>query len=289
VLGVHTVADRLKIPYRFVVFYPVLLGPARKDPLFNRILFAFGRSMTNMVMKSLINRKRAALSLPPVNDVWGHWMGEHVIVACDRELNPAREGLYFKNTQTTYMLLPSQTILTEEVDHFIKEGTPPVYIGFGSNPFTNPEQFHQICLEVTKTTRQRLIVSKGWAELPANNSADILYVGEVPFGQLFPKMAAVVHHGGTGTMAIAARAGVPQAAFPFMADQFENRKQIFKLGLGPKTCDFKRISANALSSAINECINNQKIRQNTREMAIKLQDSNGLKLTISLLEKELHY
>jgi UDP:flavonoid glycosyltransferase YjiC (YdhE family) len=40
-------------------------------------------------------------------------------------------------------------------------------------------------------------------------------------------------YGGTGTMAAAARAAIPQAAFPFMADQFENRKQIVKLGLGP--------------------------------------------------------
>jgi len=33
-------------------------------------------------------------------------------------------------------------------------------------------------------------------------------------------------------MAAIARAGIPQAAFPFMADQFSNRDNIFKLGLG---------------------------------------------------------
>ena len=54
VLGVHTVADILKVPYRFVVFYPILLGTSKTDPFFNRLLFGFGKSMTNMVMKLVI-------------------------------------------------------------------------------------------------------------------------------------------------------------------------------------------------------------------------------------------
>ncbi len=55
VLGVHTVADLSKIPYRFVIFYPMLLGTSKNDPIFNRLLFGLGRSMTNLVMKSFIN------------------------------------------------------------------------------------------------------------------------------------------------------------------------------------------------------------------------------------------
>jgi vancomycin aglycone glucosyltransferase len=284
VLGVHTVANLLNVPYRFVMFYPVLLGPSKTDPLIHRMLFAFGRSLTNMVMKGLINRKRAALNLPPVKDVWGHWMGDHVIVACDRALNEAREGLYFNFTQTGYMLLPSLSGMPEAVVDFLKTGPPPVYIGFGSNPFSNPGAFHQICQEVMKSTGQRLIVTKGWAVLPGEDSPEILYVDEVPFEHLLPRVAAVVHHGGTGTMAAAARAGVPQAAFPFMADQFENRKQIMKLGLGPTTCDFKKLSAEALATAITECLTNEKYKENAAAMAKKLQNPNGLEMTIGLIE-----
>ena len=65
----------------------------------------------------------------------------------------------------------------------------------------------------------------------------------------------------------AARAGIPQVAFPFMADQFENRKQIVKLGLGPNACDFKKISANVLISAINECVTNDKYKKNALEIS----------------------
>ena len=286
VLGVHTVADLLKIPYRFVIFYPILLGTSKEDPLFNRLLFGLGRSMTNLVIKSFINEKRRQLGLPIIKDVWKHWMRDNVIAACDKELNAVRDGVSFNFTQTGYMLLPSQKGLPENVYNFLKSGKPPIYIGFGSNPVDRPEKYNLIFNEVSKETNQRFIISKGWANLQENNSTDILYVDEMPFELLFPRLAAIVYHGGTGTMAAAARAAIPQAAFPFMADQFENRKQIVKLGLGPNTCDFKKLSANALSSAIKDCVNNSEFKKKAGEISEKLKMTNGLDLTINLLERE---
>jgi vancomycin aglycone glucosyltransferase len=287
VLGVHTVADILKVPYRFVIFYPILLGTSNNDPFINRVLFGFGKSMTNMVMKSFINKKRAGVELKPIKDVWADWMGDHVIVACDKELNTAREGVLFNFTQTGYMMLPSQTGLPENVKKFLASGKPPVFIGFGSNPVSRPEKYSHTFSEVSKATNQRLIISKGWADLPEDNTSNVLYVDEMPFELLFPRLAAIVYHGGTGTMAAAARAGIPQVAFPFMADQFENRKQIVKLGLGPNACDFKKISANALTSAIKECVTNDMYKENAVQISQKLQGSNGLELTLKLIEKDL--
>jgi len=287
VLGLHTVANLLKVPYRFVIFYPVLLGTSKHDPLFNRMMFGFGRSLINLMMKSFINKKRAALGLQPIKDVWQYWMGDNVIAACDKELHAISDDVAFNFTQTAYMLLPSQNDLPEQVEKFLSSGKPPVFIGFGSNPVSRPEKYDRIFTEVSKATNQRLIISKGWAELPENNTSDILYVDEMPFELLFPRLAAIVYHGGSGTMAAAARAGIPQVAFPFMADQFENRKQIVKLGLGPYAFDFKKISAKAISTAITECVMNEKYKKNAVEISQKLRNTNGLELTLKLIEKEL--
>jgi UDP:flavonoid glycosyltransferase YjiC (YdhE family) len=215
-----------------------------------------------------------------------HWLGENVIVACDKELNAARDGVSFPFTQTGFMLLPSKNDLPDNVKTFCNSGKPPVYIGFGSNPIVNTEKYNQIFEQVRDKTNQRLIISKGWADLPDSNTHDILYVDEMPFEFLFPQMAAVIYHGGTGTMAAVARAGIPQAAFPFIGDQFANQKQIVKLGLGPDTCDFKKITAEAISSAITECITNNKFKKNAAEISKKLQSVDGLELTVKLIEKE---
>jgi vancomycin aglycone glucosyltransferase len=286
VLGVHTAADIIKATYRFVIFYPVLLGPGSNDPFFNRLLFGFGRFLTNQVMKGFNNKLRNEAGLQPIKDVWGYWMGDHVIAACDKELNAVREGIAFNCTQTAYMFLPSKSTLPENVEKFLNSGKPPVFIGFGSNPVAVPEKFSRIFNDVSRETGQRLIISKGWADLPEENTPDILYVDEVSFELLFPRLAAIVYHGGTGTMAAAARAGIPQAAFPFMADQFENRKQIVKLGIGPVACDFKKISAKAISSAIHECVNNENYKIKAQAIAEQLKNSNGLKLTLRLIEDE---
>jgi vancomycin aglycone glucosyltransferase len=288
VMGVQTAADRLKVPYRFVAFYPVILGTTKDDPFKNRMMFGFGRKIVNLMTKGFINKQRAKYSLPPIKDVWEHWLGENVIMACDKELNPAREGTAFAFTQTGFMLLPSKNVLPMDVETFLNTGKPPVYIGFGSNPIVNAEKFSAVFEQVRDATNQRLIISKGWAEFPESNARDILYVEELPFDLLFPRLAAVIYHGGTGTMAAIARAGIPQAAFPFMGDQFENRNQIVKLGLGPDTCDFKKMTAATISSAITTCVTNDIYKKNAQEISKKLQHVNGLELTIQLIEKEFN-
>jgi UDP:flavonoid glycosyltransferase YjiC (YdhE family) len=67
----------------------------------------------------------------------------------------------------------------------------------------------------------------------------------------------------------------------------ETGKQIDRLGLGPNACDFKKITANAISSAILECVANVKYKKNAMDIFRKLQNSNGLALTIELIEKDL--
>jgi vancomycin aglycone glucosyltransferase len=284
--GIHTAADIVKAHYRMVAFYPIILGTAKDDPFMNRTMFGFGRLMVNILLKRIINKQRTKSGLLPIKDVWEHWMGENVIVACDKELYPAREGVSFAFTQTGFMILPSKNELPGYVEDFLSLGKPPVYIGFGSNPITSPEKYSQMFEQVRDMTNQRLIVSKGWADFPVIKTRDILFVDEMPFDLLFPRLAAVIYHGGIGTMAAIVRAGIPQAAFPFMGDQFANRKQIVKLGLGPSTCDFKKITAEAISSAITECVTNDEYKKRALEISERLNNVNGVELTVQLIEKE---
>ena len=73
----------------------------------------------------------------------------------------------------------------------------------------------------------------------------------------------------------------------FVLMQFDNRKKIIKLGLGPKTCDFKKMTAESISAAIMECITNDIYKKKALEISQKLQNSSGLEATIKLIEKTL--
>jgi len=288
-MGVASAADIANVPYRFVIFYPTLLGPGSSATILKRMKVALMVFMANSILKSFINKKRLEAGLDPIKSVPDSYAGEHVIVAAEEALNKVNEGVKAKYTQTGYLFLPVKNKLPKKVEDFIVSGTPPVFIGFGSNPIYYPQELTQMFNRIAESTGQRLIVSKGWADLiNSESSSDVLYVDDISYELLFPKMAAIIHHGGTGTMAYAARAGIPQAAFPFMADQFINRDQIFKLQIGPKTFDFKKMTEKEIVAAIRDCVSNDLYKRRAVEISEKIHEKDGLKLTVQLIEEEFN-
>jgi UDP:flavonoid glycosyltransferase YjiC (YdhE family) len=57
------------------------------------------------------------------------------------------------------------------------------------------------------------------------------YFGFVPLSTLLPRAAALVHHGGMGTLGQALAAGVPQLTVPRLLDQFDNSRRLLRLGV----------------------------------------------------------
>ena len=78
-----------------------------------------------------------------------------------------------------------------------------------------------------------MLVGRGWAGLaPVDDQDDCFVIGEVNQQQLFDRVAAVVHHGGAGTMTTAARAGAPQVVVPQAGDQNYWAGRVADLGIG---------------------------------------------------------
>ncbi len=90
-----------------------------------------------------------------------------------------------------------------------------------------------------------------------------------PFSWLFPRMAAVVHHGGAGTTSAGLRAGVPSIIVPFFADQPFWGQRVADLGVGPAPIPFKRLTADRLAQAIQIAVTDQSMRQRAAELGIE--------------------
>mgnify|MGYP002682732423 CR=1 FL=1 len=83
---------------------------------------------------------------------------------------------------------------------FLAAGPPPVYVGFGSMTGNDPERLTRIALEAVVSSGQRAVLLSGWAGLAAGDvPPNVLKLDSAPHGWLFPRMAAIVHHGGVGT------------------------------------------------------------------------------------------
>jgi sterol 3beta-glucosyltransferase len=164
-----------------------------------------------------------------------------------------------------------------ELLDFLKKGKPPVYIGFGSvGDATLADQTTELVIDSLKRAGQRGLLATGWNGLSKMEKMpeDIFILESAPHSWLFPRMAAVVHHGGAGTTAAGLRAGVPSIIIPFSNDQFAWAKRVFELGVGPKPIPRKKLTAEKLSDAINDAFKNE-IIEGARVLGSKIKSEKG--------------
>ena len=145
----------------------------------------------------------------------------------------------------------------ETLAKFLEAGEPPVYIGFGSIVVDNPDKFTALIFEAVKKADVRALVSKGWGGLgDEDNTPDNIYMLEnTPHDWLFPRVSAVVHHGGAGTTAIGLKCGKPTMIVPFFGDQPFWGLMVAKAGAGAhEAVPYKRLTVDALAQGIKECL-----------------------------------
>jgi UDP:flavonoid glycosyltransferase YjiC (YdhE family) len=110
-----------------------------------------------------------------------------------------------------------------------------------------------------------------------------LAVDYAPYGWLFPRMAAVVHHGGSGTTGWGLRAGVPSLVVPFLFDQFYWGRRIATLGVGPEPIPFKKLTAGRLATAIRTAVDDDGLRRCAAALGAKIAAEHGLSTAVELI------
>lgn len=172
---------------------------------------------------------------------------------------------------------------------FLSDGSPPIFIGFGSMPVRQPQRVTQVVLEALQRTGQRAVLQAGWAGIGQTELPDTVYLLDyAPYNWLFPQMAAVIHHGGSGTTGFGFWAGVPTILTPFLFDQFYWGRRIEALGIGPTPVPFKKLTAAKLATAIDTAVSNPGMRQRAAELGQILQREDGLGKAVNLVEQIVH-
>jgi UDP:flavonoid glycosyltransferase YjiC (YdhE family) len=210
-----------------------------------------------------------------------------ILLATDPILGLIPSDINKRCLQTGYLHLDQGNQLDETLKAFITSGPPPVYVGFGSMIDKNVEMTNQIIADAAINANQRYIIAGRSTRHSGEQINDNCYlVNETPHSVLFPLVAAVVHHGGAGTTATSAMAGVPQVIVPHTQDQFYWGKRIFNLGLGPKPVPHKTLNSKVLSSAIRESLCNENIQRNVKTVSNIIHNQDSLENAVNYIESE---
>jgi sterol 3beta-glucosyltransferase len=252
----------------------------------NRLSYSF----TQLSIKLLSNpinkfREQNNLSkkfkLPVVKDIYG--VSQHFLkLPQDYSKQSTFSGFWYGS---------SIDELSEEITDFIKSGTPPLLLTFGSMPFKGKFDLVKAISKLTEHLNTRIIVIKGWGLEKTdllNNNSDVLVIDAAPYEKLFPFVKAIIHHGGIGTTSECLRAGKPFMICPILypiGDQNFWGKHSYKLGLSVKPIPINKMSEKLFFDSVKELLTNESIYENAKQFREQVIKENGLQNTVYEIEK----
>ncbi|MDR4305276.1 glycosyltransferase family 1 protein [Chelatococcus sambhunathii] len=250
-LGARVAEDALAVPTASVHLTPIMLvsrhvgprtpvvGAPRWLPAWLQWKLQTG-VYTHFIAPLLLpglNEFRASKGLPPLKKIrkWWHPRRRMLLMFPDwfaaeqpdwprqvRQIDFPRADLFGAE----------QAALDPRLEAFLAAGDPPVAVTFGSAR-QSTDKLYRAAIEASRRLGRRCLVLSQ-QELPPSAEGDdrVFFSRYAPLSAVLPRCAALIHHGGVGTVALAFAAGTPQLVVPFAFDQFDHAARVARLGCG---------------------------------------------------------
>jgi sterol 3beta-glucosyltransferase len=274
--------------------FPSAVWPCRMPRILNRASYSTARRLTGHWSRRDIDRwRRDVLALPPRrrrNDPLLAADGTAVVVlhSFSRHVLPRPADWPANAHVTGYWLLPAEPGWSppRRLAEFLGHGDPVVYLGFGSMPTPEAERLAAAMVMAISQAGARAVVTSLSPELrrllPASR---FLVIRSAPHDWLFPRVHAVVHHGGAGTAAAAVLAGRPQIIWPFGVDQHFWARRLTTLGVAPQALPVRALDGRTLAAAVNRVLTDREMASRAAELGVCVRAEDGLGQAVVRLEE----
>ncbi|MFM7084334.1 MAG: glycosyltransferase [Hyphomicrobium sp.] len=304
--GACDVAEKLKIPAAGLFIYPVtptskfpcpLVPIETLGPTLNKLSSNLALETRFLLRNEITRWRRDILKIAPQPQTWRSFTidGKAVqnIYGFSQHLI-SKPSDWFENDHITGFWFYESALSAQpekeaakKVEDFIRAGTKPIFIGFGSMTVPKPDEKVSILKSALRRLGLRAIIAHGWAHLRLGNeeSDQFLPIGEMPHSWLFDKVKAVVHHGGIGTTATGLRAGLPSLICPLGFDQAFWGYRVAQLGAGPRPAPVKNWSVEGLEASLKDLTQNPHYPVNAEKIKFSMQQEDGVGNAVELIEK----
>jgi len=304
-LGGYHIAEDLNVP-AFLAHPIPMFSPTRAFPnpvlpvadlggTLNRLSYgAFLRLSTASFHRTINRWREETLGLPPRRLLASELelRGEPVptLISCSPHVVPPPADWDRCTTMTGYWFL-DRTGDWQPPAHladFLEGGPPPVYVGFGSLGGWISDKVVGAALSALRRSGKRGVLATGAGRVPSGVSDDVCVIGSAPHEWLFPRMAAVVQHGGAGTTAEGLRAGKPSVICPTtMNDQLFWGRRVSELGVGPEPIPQKKLTAGTLLRAIRIATEDNRVRERAAALGEKIRAERGVARAVGVIGSAL--
>lgn len=300
----YSIAQKLEIPYIQAYSQPVHPTRAFPSALFptrlrlggryNTLSAILGGGLFWSLTRPVVNAaRREYLDLPPlsVTGPYPEMMRKRspVLYAFSPSvLPPPLDWPDFLHVTGYWFLDEPAWQPPDDLVAFLSSGPPPVYVGFGSMVNRGSGELVEIILQALRRSGMRGVLLRGWAGLESADLPESVYLlDSAPHSWLFPRMTAVVHHGGAGTTAAGLRAGRSTVIVPFFGDQGFWGDRVHELGAGPRPIDRSKLTADNLSAAVSQAVREPAMRQGALRLRECIQAEDGVGRAVALADAYL--
>lgn len=292
--GPRIAQEKLGVPLATIHLQPSMLYSKHAPPhlgqsvgrpwlfprMIRRFMFWTGyRFVIDPVVAPQTNAFRAELGLPPVRRFLDHWIHspQCVIGLFPDWFGPPQADWPPNVILTGFPLFDERGLadVPAEVDAFLRAGEPPIVFTPGSAMKKGQKFFATAVEACVNLGRRGMLLTRFPEQVPISLPASIRHFEYVPFSHVFPRAAAVVHHGGIGTTAQALAAAAPQLVMHMAHDQPDNAAHVLRLGVG-KAISPKSFLAPTVTKALGELLSSPEIATQCRTVAAMFGDADPL-------------
>lgn len=254
---------------------------------FRAFEFWFADKMVDRIVCPTVNGLRDELGLPAVSRVFQNWIySPQLILGLFPEWFGNKQPDWPAQLQLTGFPLwdqPNQAGLPAQVDAFLRGGDPPIVFTPGSAMAHGREFFDAAVGACRMLGRRGILLSKYTEHIPDGLPQGVEHFGFVPFSQLLPRAAALVHHGGIGSCGQGLAAGLPQLIMPMAYDQPDNAARLKRLGVGDSLVP-KKFHAEAVARALDRLLSDAQVHERCHHYAQECDGEAALAEACELLE-----
>lgn len=292
----HAAARGAGKPWVSVVYFPGLVPTAERSPLtvvpnlgrpLNRLLWWLAQRYFDRLLLADCQTSFRAAGQELAHVIPEAWLSRDLtLVAASPALWPVPADWPATCQAVGEWTLPGTPApLPAVVEAFLHEGPAPVFFGLGSPQQCQPVEATRLLSEAALRWGGRGLIRSWSPEFPpGRRDGDVLWVGAVDHRALFPRCAAVVHHGGAGTSHAAARAGVPQAVVAFLDEQVAWGKALGRAGVAPKPLTYRTATAKRLARRVRQAITPAR-QAAAKALQQRMDGEDGLSTAIAAIER----